>query len=422
MTSPVALLLRRAGFGPTSSALASARQAGYQATVAALTAPVGPDRGAASAPVPRLGLDPYSSMPHPTLDQRATADATRREQTEAITRWWLDRLTVADHQATEKLLFFWHGHWATSIEKVMSPQLMLRQHLTLRAAPDFIAMGRTMVQDPALVYWLDGHLNTNAAPNENLARELMELFLLGIHQYTEQDVKEAGRALTGWWVSLGGEAAMFDPTRHDRTDKTILGHTGPFTARSLVDHLMRHEACARFIAARLWFRYASSSIPIPRSTEQRMVAAFPAPMAMLRAMFEDEAFVATAGRMVKQPIEWLVGAARQIGLRPRHLSTPDLRYLLDGLRSLGQLPFMPPSVGGWPSGNAWLTSAAAQVRIGLAWKLAELARVGQMTTDALAHMLAIETWSNRTYDALRGIADPKLQLAIGLASPEYLVS
>jgi uncharacterized protein (DUF1800 family) len=417
----IALLLRRATFGPTSSDLASARRIGYDATLAGLAAPTRSDRGAVATPLPDLGLDPYASMPNPTQKQKAAADGVRRQQHEVITRWWLDRLTVADHQLTEKLLFFWHGHWATSIEKVMSPQLMLRQHLTLRNSPDFTAMARDMVQDPALVYWLDGHTNTKAAPNENLGRELMELFTLGIGNYTEQDVKGAGRALTGWRVNLGSEISVFEPEKHDASNKTILGATRDFDARTLVDHLLGQPACPRFIATRLWFRYASSTTPIPKETLDRMVAAFPGPAQMLRVLFQDEAFQATTGQLVKQPVEWLIGALRQLKLRPAGFSPGDFRQVLDGLRGLGQVPFAPPSVGGWPAGAAWLTSATAQVRLGLAWKIAELAHVSPQTPEVLADTLAVETWSDRTYAALRSVKDPRLLVTLGLSSPEYLV-
>jgi uncharacterized protein (DUF1800 family) len=422
MADRVALLLRRATFGPTATELAAARQAGYAATVAALTAPAGTDRGAAAAPLPNLGLDPYSSIPNPTNAQRQSADATRRAQYQVITQWWLDRMTVADHQLTEKLLFFWHGHWATSIDKVMSPQLMLRQHRTLRDAPEFASMARAMVQDPALVYWLDGHTNTKSAPNENLARELMELFMLGIGNYTERDVKEAGRALTGWWVNVGAEAAVFDPKQHDSDPKTILGLTGDFTARSLVDHLLRQAACPRFVAARLWLRFGTSGTPLPAAIAAKMIAAFPAPTQMLRALFEDDAFEAGAGQQAKQPLEWLIGAMRQLRLRPATFTPGEQQVVMDGLKRLGQVPFMPPSVGGWPVGAAWLTSAAAAARFTLAWHLAQLVGMPPATTEALADTLAVDTWSDRTYAALRGAGDPRTMLTLGLSSPEYLVT
>lgn len=217
MTDDVALLLRRAGFGPTAAELAAARQAGYEATVSTLVAPFGPDIGASSAPMPDLGLDPYAENPNPTSRQRAEADRIRKTQTDLITRWWLERMVVANHQAVEKLLFFWHGHWATSVTKVKSPQLMLAQHRSLRESRDIADTARRMIVDPALVYWLDGHLNTKRAPNENLGRELLELFLLGHGQYTERDVKEVGRALTGWRINLRAATSVLDP-RSTTTD------------------------------------------------------------------------------------------------------------------------------------------------------------------------------------------------------------
>lgn len=422
MTDDTDLLLRRAGFGPTATELAASRQVGYAATLSGLTAPPGPDIGATSAPFPSLGTDPYADRPNPSPDERIAADETRRTGLGVINRWWLDRMTVANHQAVEKLQFFWHGHWATAVTKVKSPQLMLRQYRTIREATDFAVMARRMVVDPALVYWLDGQFNTKAAPNENLARELFELFVLGIGQYTEADVKEAGRALTGWRLDLGAESCVFDPRHHDTGRKTVLGRTGPFDARALVDVLLEQETCPQFIASRLWFRYASSTQPIPRPTLDRMTAAFPAPMGMLAALFEDDAFHATRGTMVKQPIEWLVGGMRQLGVRPVHTPTETLTQILDGLAGLGQRPFDPPSVGGWPSGAAWLSSAAAQVRLSLAGKLANLLDPGKLTPESVAYILCIDTWTNRTYAVLRDVQNSRLLLTLGLVSPEYLVT
>jgi len=332
-------------------------------------------------------------------------------------------MTVASHQAVEKLVFFWHGHWATSVKKVRSPQLMMVQHRIFRGAPDFVTMARQMVIDPALVLYLDGDRNTRGAANENLARELCELFMIGIGQYTEQDIKEAGRALTGWRYSLTRERSIFDPMAHDAGDKTILGSTRDFTANSLMDQLLAQESCPRFIASRLWFRYGSSTRPLPDGLREKMVAAFPVPMAMLRVMFSDDAFKATEGGMVKQPIEWFVGAMRGLGLRPATLPAETRDELLEILEELGQLPFAPPNVGGWRAGGAWLTSSAAQVRLRLAGKLAERATVDRLTPENLAYLLCVDTWSNRTYAVLRDAAsDPRRLLTLGLVSPEYLVT
>ena len=311
-------------------------------------------------PYQQLGPDAYAANPNPSTEQRAAADKAREEQAEHLTRWWLDRMTVADHQALEKLIFFWHGHWSTSIRKVKSPQLMLAQHRTLRSAPNFADMARRMVVDPALVHWLDGQFNTRKAPNENLARELCELFMLGLGRYTEADVKEAGRALTGWRLDLQAERVVLDPNARDTGSKTVLGAQSELTARSLVDLMLRQSACAEFIASRLWFRYASATQPMPPRVREAMAAAFPAPLAMLRALFVDEAFLRTRGTMVKQPVEWLVGTMRSLGPPPRDDARVEtFTQILWAMDGLGQRLFAPPSVGGWPAGAAWLTSAAA---------------------------------------------------------------
>ncbi|MFC6015995.1 DUF1800 family protein [Plantactinospora solaniradicis] len=422
MTDDVGLLLRRAGFGPTAAELTAARQVGYEATVSTLVAPFGPDIGASSAPIPALGPDPYAERPNPTPRQRAEADRIRKTQTDLITRWWLERMVVANHQAVEKLLFFWHGHWATSVTKVKSPQLMLAQHRTLRESRDIAETARRMVVDPALVYWLDGHLNTKQAPNENLGRELLELFLLGHGRYTERDVKEVGRALTGWRINLGSATSVLDRRQHDDGRKTILGSTERFTATSVVNLLLGRIECVQFIASRLWFRYASSTLPIPERTSERMAGAFPAPMSMLRSLYTDEAFATTRGTMVKQPIEWLVGAMRQLELRPTRIPAETLTQLLDGLGGLGQRPFAPPSVGGWPAGATWLTSAGAQLRLSLAGKLASQLTPSRLTPEDVAYILCIDKWTDRTYAVLRDVRNARLLLTLGLVSPEYLVT
>jgi len=422
MANDAALLLRRAGFGPTSAELAAARATGYDATLVRLTAPTGPDLGALSTPMPRLGPDPFTGLAAPTVAQRAEADAERHRQRLLITGWWLDRLIVADHQTFEKLVFFWHGHWATSIKKVIRPRSMMAQHATLRSSMDFSVMAHKMVEDPALVYWLDGQLNTRAAPNENLARELMELFMLGIGHYTEQDIKEAGRALTGWKIEYDTPVTYFSTASHASGRKTILGARKDFDAHSLVDHLLRQKQCPRFIAARLWFRYASHSRPIPTSTQQRMVAAFPNSMAMLRALFTDDEFGTTSGKLVKQPVEWFVGAMRQLGLRLGTFPAAMVEQIFKDLELMGQLPFAPPSVGGWPAGPSWFTARAAQVRLSLAGRLTAAIKVDRLNADSLADLLAIDRWTDRTYSILKTMTDPRQLLTLGLASPEYLVT
>ncbi|MGC9668682.1 DUF1800 domain-containing protein [Planosporangium sp. 12N6] len=431
----LAHLLRRATFGPRAEDVDAAERAGLDATLAVLFAPAGTDAGAARTPVP--ALEPVAVPgPKADADARQKARQQQREQTNTVTLWWLDRMVQADHQLSEKLTFFWHGHWATSVEKVRDAPLMLAQQQTLQryGGGDFGALLKAMLRDPALLFWLDGQKNTAKAPNENLARELMELFTLGIGRYGEADVRQAARALTGWRIDPAKRTAVFDPKRHDSGVKTVLGRTAPLDADGLADVLLAQPAHAGFLAARLWARYASGD-PLPDDARDRLVAAYGpghSVSALLRALLTDPRFAATPGQLVKQPVEWAVGAMRQLGIRPGALAAQQQRQLLQGLDQLGQVPFAPPSVGGWPSGTAWLSTSAVGVRLRLADLLAARAEPGVVARltavpaaqrpDALARLLVVDAFTDRTRAVLaRSAGDVRRLIALGLASPEYTV-
>jgi uncharacterized protein (DUF1800 family) len=434
----LAHLLRRATFGPRADELDAAERAGRDATLAALLTPAAPDAGAAATPPPAGTADPVGALRRDaTREQRQQAARQQREQVVALALWWVDRMVAADHQVHEKLTFFWHGHWATSVEKVKFAQLMRGQRQTMYdlGTGDFGKLAHAMARDPALIFWLDGHKNTSRAPNENLARELMELFTLGIGNYTEADVKAGARALTGWMVDRVKNVAVLSQQRHDPGEKTILGQTGRFGTEEFVDLLLAQDATARFVAARLWFRYASGE-PIPADTQRRLVDAYtPARdvTAVLRALFTDPAFPATRGQLVKQPVEWAVGAMRQLGIRPGTLTATEQRQIYRSLRELGQAPLEPPSVGGWPAGAAWLTTSATQLRLTAADLLAAKASpaaLQQVTAvpaeqrpDALARLLVVDAFTDRTRAVLAAAAGgpPRRLVALALCSPEYVV-
>jgi uncharacterized protein (DUF1800 family) len=305
---------------------------------------------------------------------------------------------------------------------------------------DFALFVKAMLRDPALVFWLDGQTNSRQAPNENLARELMELFTLGIGNYTEQDVREGARALTGW-VFKGRPRAdataelVLNPNRHDAGQKTILGHTGAFDADAFADILMQQPANAEFLAERLWFRFASGET-VPAQTKERLASAYrPARdiKALVEALFTDPEFPNTVGQLVKQPVEWAVGAMRQLRVLPANLPDQQQRLLLQALDLLGQVPFQPPSVGGWPAGAAWLTTSATQVRVRAGEFLAahaDASVIAALTAvpagqrvDALARLLVVDAFTDRTKAMLTpAAAEPRRLIALGLASPEYSVS
>ncbi len=385
-----------------------------------------------------MGADPYASITkNSSVATREAAQLARKNQIQSVINWWVARMVAAQHQFTEKLIFFWHGHWATSVQKVKSGPMMLAQLDTFRrdGHGDFAVFVKAMLRDPALIVWLDGQENTAKAPNENLARELMELFTLGIGAYTEVDVKQAARALTGWTINRASLTSVFVARRHDAGTKTILGKTANFDADSFADLLMAQPAHPAHIAQRMWFRFASGASMTP-SVQARLVAAYGSGRditALARAVFTDEAFPDTKGQLVKQPVEWIVGALRQLEVDPVHLTDDRKRFLLGGFNALGQVPLQPPSVGGWPAGPAWLNTSATQTRLRLATSFANAASARavaplnggteQATLDALARLLAVDAWTDRTKAALRlALGDPRKLLAVGLVSPEYTVT
>jgi uncharacterized protein (DUF1800 family) len=426
----IAHLLRRATFGPTAEEVDAAERAGYDATVRQLVRPTGTDSGAPQPPV-------FAAMPelgkNASRADKQKANQQRRQQVTAAIDWWLDRMVAAEHQLTEKLVFFWHGHWATSAQKVKVAPLMLGQLRTFRehGRGDFAALATRMVRDPALVIWLDGQKNTVKAPNENLARELMELFTLGIGNYTEDDVKASARALTGWTVDRRAGTVKFVARRHDRGDKTILGRTAAFDADQFAELVATQPAAAAFLAQRLWFRFASGE-PIADDVRGRLVAAGRDVDDLLGALFTDAGFDGTRGQLVKQPVEWAVGAMRQLGIRPARLTEQQRKQLVSGLNGLDQVPLRPPSVGGWPAGAAWLTTSSLQARLRLAELLAGRAAPPVLDKlraapaagrpDALARLLVVDGWTDRTRKVLADAdGKPERLLQLGLVSPEYTI-
>ncbi|GAA0578108.1 DUF1800 domain-containing protein [Paractinoplanes ferrugineus] len=429
----IAHVLRRLTPGPTAADIDLGVARGLDATVRQVLAPVPPPA------LPQLGPAAEAALPKgATKEAKQQARQQMAAQVAEATWWWISRLVTTGSSGAEKLTFFWHGHWATSVQKVRSAGLMLAQQQAFRRYGTGASgpLVRAMLRDPALIIWLDGQRNTRKAPNENLAREVMELFTLGVGNYSEDDVKAAAKVLTGWQVDRSAGTARLVAGRHDTAPVSLLGATGVFGVDEFADLLVRHPAHVPFLASRVWARYGSGD-PVPAELSAILPAGDPAPestgtdgnvVAMLRALAVHEAFPATAGHLVKQPIEWVVGAVRQ-------LAVPDLakarKPVLAALHALGQVPFRPPSVGGWPAGQAWLTTAAAQARLRSGQALVALApdtvqKVAQAPAgerlDAVARLLAVDGWTDRTAAVLKPVAAaPPRLLALALATPEYTV-
>ena len=421
--SAVAHLLRRAGFGASGAEIDAAMKAGYEATVAALLSPGGADAGAAATPPPD-----FAPVKGPKKGG-APEDY-------ALVAWWLARMAAVTQPLVEKRTFFWHGHFATSLQKVKSVGYMLKQNQTMRSlgGGDFSVLVHAMVRDPAMMLWLDSAGNTLKAPNENLARELMELFTLGVGNYTETDVREAARALTGWRLDPDGGSTLV-PKLHDATSKTVLGKSANFDDASLVDWLVQQPASPKFIAARAWGRFGMPG-PIPDDVSGRLQAAYGPGRdfsALLKALFLDPVFRGPQARyaLVKQPTEYVVGVLRALKIKiDATENSKDVQALRSALSGLGQIPFYPPNVGGWPEGTAWLTTAAAQTRFVFAeWAVGkgDLSQVADAAPsqriDAVAHLLGVDAYSDRSAAALREVvADPKQLVTLALVAPEYLVN
>ncbi len=424
-------LLQRVGLGPRPGEVDAASAKGFDATLSALTTAAGPDAGAAATPVPDLG------PPTPRLGKAASIDdkrAQRRAQA-AVSRqlgvWWLDRMAAVDQPFPERATWFWHGHFATSVQKVKTARLMYQQNDTLRSLGrgDFRALAQSMIVDPAMLVWLDGGGNKVGKPNENLAREFMELFTLGVGNYSEDDVRQAARALTGWRVNYTNDTAAVNARAHDAGPETVLGTSGAYDASSLVDLLIRQPTSPAFLASRIWTRFVSDAAP-DRPTVDRLVAAYGPGhdiTAMIRAAVGSPAFRDQSAALVREPVMWLVSALRAVRLPASKLPAPVLESALTGL---GQVPFAPPNVGGWPAGVPWLTTAAALTRMRLAQTIATTGDISPVTdtppagrVEATAALLGLPGFTDRTAAALRPLTGQPAQLVgLALASPENTVS
>ena len=265
---------------------------------------------------------------------------------------------TADRPFPERMTWFWHGHFATSIQKVRYANLMAIQNASQRrlGTGDFRALAQAMAVDPAMLLWLDGGGNRVGKPNENLAREFMELFTLGVGNYTEDDVRAAARALTGWTVNVASSSATFVPKRHDPGPETVLG-----TVRRRHDEpggRARRDAGVGPLPRDAGVDAGSSPTRRPtRARSARSLNAYGAEhdvTALVRAAARTPAFRDPGSVLVREPVLWLTGALRALNVPASKVHAGSLAA---GLSGLGQVPFAPPNVGGWPAGTPWLTTA-----------------------------------------------------------------
>ncbi len=295
-----------------------------------------------------------------------TLESNNRRELQGL---WMYRLLNSPHPLQEKLTLFWHNHFATSHAKVTSGRLMHRQNETLRrySLDSFAGLLREMTFDPAMLIWLDSNTNRKGAANENYAREVFELFSLSPGHYTENDIKEAARALTGW--STKDEQPFFNPAEYDAGEKTIFGQTGAFAAGDIVRLALGQPACSRFIVRKLFREFINDSATPPESLIEPLAAEYHLRDYdtgwLVQRMLSSWLFFSDAAihQRIKSPIEYVVGTIRSLGGTVSPLQAADV------CAQLGQSLYFPPNVKGWDGGREWISSTTLLLRQNVAFEI-----------------------------------------------------
>ncbi len=288
----------------------------------------------------------------------------RVEEGLELVGWWYREMIATPSPLTERMTLFWHNHFTSAFRKVRVPVLLYRQNVTLRrhALGNFAQLVHAMAADPAMIVYLDSLQNRRGYPNENFARELLELFTLGEGQgYTESDIKEAARAFTGWSLERETASFRFRPFLHDGGEKSFMGKTGRFNGTDIIDIVLRQPRVADYITDKAWREFISEK-PDPAAAKriaERFRASGYEIKILLGELLTSPQFWApeNRGRLIRSPVELIVGTLRQFDL-----PLPDSRILALLGRALGQEPFNPPNVKGWPGGTAWINANTLLIR------------------------------------------------------------
>ena len=278
-----------------------------------------------------------------------------RLETERVAYWWANRMLTNPRPLQEKMALFWHGHFATSEEKVRDYRKMLRQ-LELfesKGLGNFRALIIAVAKDPAMLAFLDAAVNVKGSPNENFAREIMELFTMGVGNYTEHDIREGARAFTGW--NFVGLEFNENPAAHDSGEKDFLGKKGHYDGVAAIDRILSRPTTAPFIAAKLYRYFVRDEITpeLRAALGERLRTANYELTPLLETIFLSKDFYAdrSRGSRIKSPVEFVISTYRELGLK-RVPGVPDFNRVTE---SLGQHLLFPPTVAGWSYGRSWIT-------------------------------------------------------------------
>ena len=289
-------------------------------------------------------------------EEPALADsATRAARQKELINWWI-QLMLLDNSLQEKMVLFWHNHFVSEMTKVAHPQHMYWQNHLFRthAFGNFRTLTKAVTTNAAMLIYLDGISNRKTKPNENYARELLELFTLGIGNYTDTDVKEAARALTGWQIDK--LTPFLNPGRFDNTNKTFLGVTENYNHETLIDAIFRNPKTAEHLCTKLYKEFICSTpdAAFIKQMAKTLINADYEIKPLLAFMLKSDHFYDTPfiGSKIKSPVDLLVGT-----LRAFEVSNPEYNYLADMLKQLQQNLFNPPNVKGWEGQRKWISSA-----------------------------------------------------------------
>jgi uncharacterized protein (DUF1800 family) len=338
-------LLRRAGFGATPQELKYYCDLGYDATLDELLNPEGVNDDA--------------------LEENIRQQEFDFTFADDLKRWWLYRMAFGRRPLAEKMTLFWHGHFATSDRKVSNAYAMYGQNQLFRkfALGNFHELLYNVSKDPAMIVWLDNQQNRKGKPNENYAREVMELFTLGAgNGYAEKDIKEAARAFTGWQTQPAG--FFFNKNQHDEGEKTILGVSGNLNGDDVVDILVKQPAAGKFMARKLVKFYVAdqpNEAMVNRIADVYVKSNYNIKQ-MMRAIFTDPAFLSEKAfhAKIKSPAELVVGTIKTLQIRKLDADLPST------MARMGQDLFMPPTVKGWDGGPAWIATGTMMERFNFA--------------------------------------------------------
>jgi uncharacterized protein (DUF1800 family) len=351
-------LLSRAGFGATPGEIETYSKLTREQAADRLLA--GASRSTpTSTPPPAWTAEPFTPRGYSGMsaEERKLAIRVMNQRAVELQTWWLGEMLATPSPLTEKMTLFWHNHFVSSQRKVRSPQLMYRQNALFRehALGNFGKLLHAASRDPAMVIYLDSAASRKGKPNENFAREVMELFTLGEGNYGENDVKEAARAFTGWNLDPETGEFRFRTALHDDGEKTVLGRTGKLTGEEVLDILLAQPKTAEYLVGKMWREFIS---PQPDPAEVKRIAAIFRDSRYdirtpVRALLVSDAFYAPRNRatLIKSPVDVVVGTLRQF-----QFQTGDMLPFVFATNELGQVLFAPPNVKGWAGGEAWINS------------------------------------------------------------------